>query len=159
MKESVLEVLVYLFENYLHNEEQPAPDQDALHSELEEMGFSGREINKALRWLDELSEFRRDSETPPRQHRHSLRHYTREEAKRIGPDCQGFLLYLERSGVLDHEARELVIDRVMALESEDISLDQIKWVVLLALFNQPGQEAAFAWMHDLVYEIPSVYLH
>ena len=47
----------------------------------------------------------------------------------------------------------------MALESEDISLEQLKWVALLVLFNQPGQEAAFAWMHDLVYDMPSVSLH
>ena len=47
-------------------------------------------------------------------------------------------------------SRELVIDRVMALESEEIDLDQLKWVVLMVLFNQPGSEAAFAWMEDLV---------
>ena len=53
---------------------------------------------------------------------------------------------------MDPIRRELVIDRVMALESEEIDLEQLKWLILLVLFNQPGQEAAFAWMEDLVFE-------
>ena len=65
----------------------------------------------------------------------------------------------EQSGVLDHATRELVIDRVMALESEEIDLDQLKWVVLMVLFNQPGSEAAFAWMEDLVFEEAAGNLH
>ena len=38
----------------------------------------------------------------------------------------------------------------MALEDEEIDLDQLKWVVLMVLFNQPGRESAYAWMEDLV---------
>jgi Smg protein len=38
----------------------------------------------------------------------------------------------------------------MALEDDDIDLDQLKWVVLMVLFNQPGHESAYAWMEDLV---------
>jgi Smg protein len=38
----------------------------------------------------------------------------------------------------------------MALESDEVDLDQLKWVILMVLFNQPGQEAAVAWMEDLV---------
>lgn len=51
----------------------------------------------------------------------------------------------------------MVIDRVMALESEEIDLEQLKWVVLMVLFNQPGREAAYAWMEDLVFdEMPGI---
>jgi Smg protein len=60
---------------------------------------------------------------------------------------------------LDPTTRELVIDRVMALETDDIDLDQLKWVVLMVLFNQPGHEAAFAWMEDLVFNEVRGYLH
>ena len=59
--------------------------------------------------------------------------------------------------MLDHLTRELVVDRVMALESEEIDLDQLKWVVLMVLFNQPGREEAYTWMEDFVFdEAPSV---
>jgi Smg protein len=55
-------------------------------------------------------------------------------------------------GVLTPTSRELAIDRAMALESEDFDLDQLKWVVLMVLFNQPGQEAAYTWVEDLVFD-------
>ncbi len=159
MKENMLDVLVYLFENYLDTDGPATPDQDTVREELEELGFAGHDIDKALSWLEELAIYQRDPNDLTSQAPHSLRHYTTLEARRIDPGCQGFLLYLESIGILDHASRELVIDRAMALENEDITLEQIKWVTLLVLFNQPGREAAFAWMHDLVYDMPSGSLH
>ena len=61
-------------------------------------------------------------------------------------------MYLEQIGILSPDQRELVIDRVMALDSEEIDVEQIKWVVLMVLFSQPGQETAYARMEDLVFE-------
>ena len=55
---------------------------------------------------------------------------------------------------------ERVIERVMALETEDFDISQLKWVILMVLFNEPGAEAAYAWMEDLVFEsLPGGYLH
>ena len=73
--------------------------------------------------------------------------------------CKGFLIFLEQSGVLDYEDRELVIDRVMALETDVIELQQLKWVVLMVLFNRPGKEAAFAWMEDIILDKVSTVVH
>jgi Smg protein len=53
----------------------------------------------------------------------------------------------------------MVIDRVMALDADDIDLEQLKWVVLMVLFNQPGREGAYAWMEDLVFEEAPVIVH
>jgi Smg protein len=79
-----------------------------------------------------------------------VRIYTGDEMGRLDTRCRGFLIFLEQVGVLDGLSRELVIDRVMALEDEEMDLDQLKWVVLMVLFNQPGRESAYAWMEDLV---------
>ena len=62
-------------------------------------------------------------------------------------------------GVLDHSTREMAIDRVMALEEDEADLEQLKWVILMVLFNQPGREAAFAWMEDLVLDEMAGVLH
>jgi Smg protein len=48
--------------------------------------------------------------------------------------------------------REIVIERIMALEEDDIDLEQVKWVVLMVLFNMPGQEGPYAWMEDYMFE-------
>jgi Smg protein len=89
----------------------------------------------------------------------SLRHYTAREQAKMNSEARGFIQFLEDSGVLDAAARELIIDRVMALEAEEIDLDQLKWVILLVLFNQPGREQAYAWMEDLVYDGVPEHLH
>ena len=49
--------------------------------------------------------------------------------------------------------------RLLALESTDIDVEQIKWVVLMVLFSQPGQELAYARMEDLVFEETSDLMH
>jgi Smg protein len=61
------------------------------------------------------------------------------------------LIFLEQYNVISAAQRELVIDRAMALDQDDIDLDDMKWVVLMVLFNQPGSEAAFAWMENQIF--------
>ena len=89
----------------------------------------------------------------------ATRVYTDEECERLNLECRSFLLFLEQVRVLDSITRELVIGRVEALEGEDIDLEQLKWVVLMVLFNQPGKEAVFAWMEDFVFDQGSSRLH
>ena len=60
-------------------------------------------------------------------------------------------LIIGHRAAVDAEQRELVIDRAMALDQDEIDLDDLKWVVLMVLFNQPGSEAAFAWMESQIF--------
>lgn len=151
MKENVFDVLMYLFENYMEGEVESEPDRESLKVELQEAGFPQGEVNKAFEWLDGLSTRREvDATHPPADQ--SIRLFTKKEAEKLDLECRGFLLFLEQSGILTPASRELVIDRVMALETEEIDLEQLKWVVLMVLFNQPGEEVAYAWMEDLVFD-------
>jgi len=151
MKENVLDVLMYLFETYIDAELEPEPDRNALRSELEGAGFHDIEIDKALEWLDGLSERQSDPASSDPTDR-GIRIFSRREHARLDTDCRGYVMYLEHAGILTAAQRELVIDRLMALESRDIDVEQIKWVVLMILFSQPDQEAAYARMEDLVFE-------
>ncbi len=45
-----------------------------------------------------------------------------------------------------------MIDRLLALDAEELSIDQLKWVVLMVLSSQPGQGEAYARMEDLVFD-------
>ena len=158
MKENVLDVLMYLFENYMNDEIEFDPDEESLRTELQNAGFRSSEISKAFDWLGGLAE-QQDMDHHVTCNVTSMRLYTDKEHEKLDRECRGFLLFLEQTGVLDHHTRELVIDRVMALDSDDIDLDQLKWVVLMVLFNQPGREAAFAWMEDIVFDEVSGCLH
>jgi Smg protein len=148
-EETILDVLLYLFEHYIYDDPDVVRDRDSLQNGLLQAGFSPTEINKAFEWLDELSRLRPASA----EHRTpgSVRLFAEAELQKLDTETRGFLMFLEQHGVLDAGQRELVLDRVMALDQEDIDLDDLKWVVLMVLFNQPGSEAAFAWMESQMF--------
>ena len=81
------------------------------------------------------------------------------EQARLDAGSRGFITYLEQIGILSPPQREILIDRLLALETPDIDVEQIKWVVLMVLFSQPGQELAYARMEDLVFEESARALH
>lgn len=148
MKEGVLDVLMYLFENYADHEFTDTDNYDSLREELLGAGFPEEEVQHAFAWLSSLAQSRREPALAAS--RSALRVYARREQARLSTECRGFLLYLEQLGILGAESRELVIDRLMALE-DDIDLERVKWVLLLVLMNQPGEEDAAAQLEDLVY--------
>ena len=154
MKESILDVLLYLFEHYFANDAVVTGDdltsQDSpLVGELTEAGFSGAEIRKAFDWLDTLAR-QRPAPDQPRVNG-PTRIFHASETDKLDIEARGFLLFLEQHGVLDAGQRELVLDRAMALDQDELDLDDLKWVVLMVLFNQPGAEAAYAWMETQMF--------
>jgi len=159
MKEDVLDVLMYLFENYMDDDTAVEADPETLKTQLREAGFLSTEINKAFAWLEDLAIMQDGDSLRPALTARSIRVFSPTEEKKLDVECRGFLMFLEQMGVLDCASRELVIDRIMALESPDIDLEQVKWVVLMVLFNQPGLEEAFTWMENMVMEEFSLPLH
>ena len=154
MKESILDVLLYLFEHYFTNDAiDPGDDLTApdgpLMGELVEAGFSAAEVRKAFDWLDTLA---RQRPTPGQPRANGpTRVFHGAELDKLDTESRGFLLFLEQHGVLDADQRELVLDRAMALDQDELELDDLKWVVLMVLFNQPGAEAAYAWMETQMF--------
>jgi Smg protein len=157
MKETVLDVLMYLFESFVDSEDEPEPNRNELRMELERAGFGDREIDRALEWLDGLNL----ADVAPSETLRSagLRIYDGTELERFDTCSRGYLLHLEQVGILPPAQRELVIDRLLALESEDIDIEQIKWVVMMVLFSQPGSEQAYAQMEDLVFAEEPGWVH
>lgn len=153
MKETVLDVLMYLFESFVDSEDEPEPNRNELRDELERAGFGEREIDRALDWLDGLNA------AGVAMNSGSLRIYDRAEQERLDAASRGYLLHLEQIGILPPPQRELVIDRLLALDSEDIDVEQIKWVVMMVLFSQPGHEQAYAQMEDLVFAEEPGWVH
>ena len=149
MKETILDVLLFLFENYFYDDPDAVRDRDSLQRGLIQAGFSPTEISKAFDWLEELAN-QRPAVADARANG-PVRVFVEAEIDRLDRECLGFLMFLEQHGVLDADQRELVLDRAMALDQEEVDLDDLKWVVLMVLFNQPGAEAAFAWMENQIF--------
>ncbi len=150
MKDNILDLLIYLFENYMSTDDAPRPDRNTLKVELDRAGFAEPDIDRALEWLDGLSgeQLGKVAEATAR----AVRVFSGHELQRLDTDVRGYLMYLENLRILSAGERELVIDRLMALEADEIDIEQVKWVVLMVLFSQPGQESAYAQMEDLVFE-------
>jgi len=150
MKESVLDILIHLFENFLDADDDSAPSRNALKQELEQAGYPEADIERALAWLESLAADpdRAMNEGTAR----AVRVFSGHEQVRLDTDVRGYLLHLENLGILSAAQREVVIDRLLALEADDIDIEQLKWVVLMVLFSQPGQENAYQRMEDLVFD-------
>lgn len=150
MSETMVDVLIYLYENYMGGEEQPPVEPSALEDELTQAGFSPREVAKALRWLDELSDAVGSApETAPSTG--AMRIYDERECAKLDCEVRGMLLGLEQQGILDPIARELVIDRLLAIDHPRVLVEEAQWVALLVLMNCPGRETAFSQLEAMLY--------
>lgn len=152
MKENILEILMYLFENHMHDNCGMLLTEEVLVNELKQAGFNLEMINRAFSWLEGLAKSSEIVTDLPAEMNDSFRTLTSEEYAKIGTSNWGFLMYLEQAGVLDSACREIVIDRLMGLETAQIDLPQVKWVVLMVLFNHPNAKAKLKAMEQLVLE-------
>jgi Smg protein len=156
MKETVLDVLMYLFESFVDGDDDPEPNRNELKEELERAGFGDRQIERALDWLDALNTTEVER-TAPRSA--AMRIFDAAETEKLDAHARGYLLHLEQIGILEPSQRELVIDRLLALDNEEIDVEQTKWVVMMVLFSQPGQQDAYAQMEGLVFADDSAWVH
>ena len=108
MKENVLDVLMYLFENYFYDELEDEPDRASMEENLHEAGFSNGEIGKAFNWLDGLAEQRFQPEFKM-QTDQPIRIFVDFETTRIDTACLDFIMYLSNVSILDAQRRESLV--------------------------------------------------
>jgi len=128
------EVLVYLFENCQQGE--LADDRERVARKLSAAGFEDADISEALHWLAGVVRTARTTSAPLPDSRTSFRAFAPRELAKLDAQCRGFLITLEQSGILTEETRELVLERSLAASGPSLSLDQLKLIVLMVLWNQ-----------------------
>jgi Smg protein len=157
MKQNVVDVLMYLFENIIAGESMVYPDSEHEHmfDRLEDLGFPPNEIMSAFDWLEDLagihSEKSDDANDELVVNTQSVRVYSALEKFILEPECISFLMHLEQNQVISPASREIILDRVTALDVE-LGLEQLKWIVMIVLYSQPGEETAYAWMENMVFD-------
>jgi Smg protein len=159
MKENVLDVLIYLFENYMFYDDEP--DQEALIIELSQAGFEHPMIEHAFEWLENLALMCEDgeSEKPIVALPSAIRVFTPLEQEIITMEGLSFIVSLEQTGVLDWRSREMVIDQILSLCVEEVDMEQVKWVILMVLSNYCDNEAVNEWTENLVLDGIHTALH
>ncbi len=147
----VLDVLIYVYDHYMLSDPAEIPASRQIFSALARRGFTQAEVAQAMEWLSVLAAHReRTPVLAPSSRPRPVRVFSDGELWRLSGECRDFLTRLDRDGVLTSEQRELVIERTLALDVAEPTLDQLKWVVLLALSVQPAEDAAFARFEALM---------
>lgn len=132
----MIDVLVYLFENYYHTENYP--DHDTLSRKLHAAGFENDDIHEAIDWLNGLANRQEDGLPASLDLRSSFRGYTTDEAAKLSTEARGFIAFLESARVLTPLLRELLIERAMALADDVVGLEKLKVITLIVLWTRRG---------------------
>ena len=129
----MFDILLFLFESYFDAGSYPEPSR--LSAKLSAAGFEEDDINQALIWLSGLRELS-NSAYPEIINHSGLRCYTEFEAERISEEGLRFVSFLEHNKIITPIEREMIIDRVVALGRVKLSVDKVKLIALMVLWNQ-----------------------
>lgn len=157
MTNNILDVLTYMFDYLFEQAEQDASheiDDTALKAHLSDVGFETVRIDKALSWLENIATMQDGRIKAFDSTQGGMRIYSDEEKHKLDAKARGFLLFMENMGQLDASQREMIIDQVMSLGDNGISLDDLKWVVMMVLGNS-GNDDEFTsdqWLESIVFQ-------
>ena len=127
------EVLVYLFENCQRNE--VCDEKERVAKKLSAAGFEESDISEALIWLAGVVRGPR-SLAPLPSSGAAFRAYAPKELAKLDTECRGLLIHFEQAGILAPHMREHVIERALAATGESLTLEQLKLIVLMVLWNE-----------------------
>ncbi|MGB6977145.1 MAG: DUF494 domain-containing protein [Gammaproteobacteria bacterium] len=153
---SVLQVLGYLFQHYLIKGACLKVSEQEAVAELTQAGFTMDVIYQAFEWLSELSELQDNPQQFELPSGASFRMFNARESVLLDNECRNYLLFLERCRILEPVMREQVIDRLLYLDAEQITIQYVKMVTLIVLSLHANQKNALSAMEKLVLEEPSV---
>lgn len=142
----MLDVLIYLFEHCVDEGRAASRDEAVLRSMLRDAGFDQSDIHKAFIWLEDLSRH----EEPATTHLTTgFRVFSTHERRKLSRACRGYLTSLDQSGILSPTAREQIIERALALDLDELDLEQLKLIIMIVLAHQPGDETLHGWLEAL----------
>jgi Smg protein len=128
------DILAYLFENC--QQAEIADDRERVARKLSAAGFDDSDISEALHWLAGVLRAPQPGATSLPDGRSSFRAFAPREMAKLDAECRGFLIALEQADILDAATRELVLERSLAASGATLSLEQLKVIVLMVLWNQ-----------------------
>ena len=142
----MFDIFVYLFEFYF--DAGNFPDPDKLSLKLSAAGFDEDDITQAVSWLSGLRELSLVDYPVTINHTGS-RCFAELERQLICIDGLRFISFWEQNNVISPIEREMIIDRALVIGSDNLSLDKVKLITLMVLWNQ-HDDFDFMLMEDLI---------
>lgn len=130
----MFDILVFVYEHC--RQADVAADPGRVARRLSAAGFDGTEISAALAWLAGLARTPERSSVPLRAPRTAFRAFAPREIAKLDATARGLLISLEQCGILSPQSRELVLERALATADDRLSVDQVRLIVLMVLWNQ-----------------------
>ena len=144
MQERIIEIIVYLLGEFQHS---PNPGEYTdLSKELLSKGYTENEINLAFSWVFNHMQPKGDLSEEFTYEQDSVRVLHDLEKLVIAPEAYGYLLQLWHLGMIKEYEMEDVIERVLSLGNNLVSLEDIKSMAATLIFNQEsllGQKGFF----------------
>lgn len=127
----MIKIVAFLIEHF--PDIQACPSGDDLGHILAHAGFNEQQIGSALFVIQMLNE-QPILESPQLNQCTSMRLYTREESELLSSEIRSLLYFLEETQALNAQQRELIINALMFIHPEEITLDTAKALALLVLW-------------------------
>lgn len=141
----MLDILVYLFENY--HTPHACPEPRELVDTLADAGFEHDDISDALLWLNDMHEtLEQHSPLEGMLKDRGHRVFTPEEYETLGTEAIGFIMYLEQSRAITPVLREVIIEQSRSVDEYPVSPATIRLISLMALWSQ--ESPAPSWVYD-----------
>ena len=131
----MFDILFFLVENFFPHGK--LPDSETISQKLTDAGFEEDDISEALGWLNGFGahndfNLNQDSLDETR----GFRVFSTEEINSLSTKARGFLAFLVDTDLIKASHREIIIEQVIALAESQVGVDEIKLIVLLALWSQ-----------------------
>lgn len=151
MNETLVPILLYIFEHHMHENELQTTDVEELMTDLHEAGFEHDSCIDAIRWLHEILALHEAEAMHTNVDSEAMRIFTPEEIVVFSSDVRGYILYLVSAGILNAVTREKVINRLANLNASPIEVEHVKLVTMLVLENdQDNNPSALYSMEELL---------
>lgn len=157
----MLEVLIFMFQNYLSVNDmtnQANLDDSEITQELAEAGFDHNDIVGAFNWYKQLRSLMTNPYHEYLSAPKSIRVYTADELTRIDAESMSFLDFLGKANVIEPAERDLIIDRAMALETGAISIEEVRWITMIVLWDDTRKKD-YLFVEDAIFNPKSHTIH
>ena len=149
----MLDLLIYLFENYIST--KPKLNINDITLELEEAGFNNKDISSAFDWFNHLEKL---SSGPELTNKNSIRVLSHKEYEKISKEGFTFLTFLLNAKILNPTEFEVILDQIMILNQKYINIDEMRWIVMMTLWKS-GKENSYLFVEDSLFQNKRTQLH
>jgi Smg protein len=158
MKEVVFDILIELIESYGSSSLNSEESLQACIKALENVGLKQNELEQALHWLSLLETSEKEAPVKPYN---GTRMFHPAESKKLDHTSKAFLHELEGQGIINKLDLERIMNCVVELEAKELSLAQLKWIVIMILYSHTKNQAYAEWLQLTLInnEMPERILH